>query len=163
MRPPLRPLKVRTQNISRRLMFSCILITSFSSCSGNDVDTLLSNSEILNCQDFLLGVDILEELASSLGTGRKVTLLEKLEFARTPTSQRLDVWDTVLQKQFLNLESFGVPDNKELSRLVFAVKRAYVAARTRYSAAKTYDETTELFRSYTTSSNQLAVFCENNA
>ena len=143
-------------------MFSCILVASVSSCSGSDADTLLSNSEILNCQDFLLGVDVLVELASSLGIGSEVTFSEKLQFAGTSTSQRLDAWDTVFQKQFLNLDSFGVPDNKELSRLVFAVKRTYVAARTRFSTAKTYDEATELFGSYTTSSNQLEAFCEKN-
>jgi hypothetical protein len=162
-RIPLGPLKVHTQNIFRRLVFSCLLVTSVSSCSGSDAGTSLSNSEISNCQDFLLGVDILAELSSSLGLGSEITLLEKLRFAGTSTSERLDAWDTILQKQFLNLENFGVSDNKELSGLVFDVKRKYVAARTRFSAAKTYDEATELFGAYTTSSNRLEAYCENNA
>ena len=156
------PLRVHTQNFFKGLVFSCLLVLFGSSCSSSDAGTSLSNSEILNCQNYLLGVDAVVELGSSLGLDSELTLLEKLRFIGTPTSQKLDAWDTFLGKQFSNLESFGAVDNKELSKLVFDVKRKYVTARIRFTTAKTFEEIPAAFEAYTDSSNELELFCENN-
>ena len=146
-------------------IFRVSLVSFFIvACVSCTPDSSISRSEIASCQDYLLGVDILDSIISSSGTVGDATN----EQARTlalgiilqPTSQRITNWDNLLGKQYLNLERFGTPENKRLSELVFETKRNYVKGRVIFSTTKEVDKVIDALNGYVLLARQLKKFCE---
>ena len=143
---------------------SFLLIVFLSCCGGGASDESISSGETSDCRVYVLNVDILNSFVQSFEPDSDFSIEEfELQLFLSPTSRKLDTWDNLFGGLFLNLNRFGIPDNEELSDLVFAVQRQYVKARTVFTTTKTYGEIEPVFNSFITASNKLQTFCEENA
>ena len=140
------------------------LLVVFSSGCGSSSDTSLSSNDKSNCRAYVLNVDTLNSLAESFSPETNYSLAElELQLFLSPTSQKLDVWDNLFGNLYLNLNRFGIPENEELSDLVFATQRQYVKARIVFTTTKTYGEIEPAFNSYISAANKLWTFCGGDA
>lgn len=157
--------KLMKTNLKQICRISLLSLSSLA-CVSCAPDSSISNSEIASCQDYLLGVDILDSLLASSGTVENATNEQLralvLDIILLPTSQRITNWNNVLGKQYLNLERFGTPENKELSKLVFATKRNYVKGLATFSTSNEVDKVIDAVNGYLLLARQLQKFCEEN-
>jgi len=141
-----------------------LVVVFISCCGSNSNDTSLSDNDKSNCRAYVLNVDTLNSLGESFSSETNYSLAElELQLFLSPTSQKLDAWDNLFGNLYLNLNRFGIPENEELSDLVFATQRQYVKARIIFTTTKTYGEIEPAFNSYISAANKLWTFCGGNA
>ncbi len=131
------------------------LVASLSSCGGNT----LSVDDIERCRNWLISSDELNaNISAQVPFASEDEVYE--QFLLLSQSEVLSAWDEVFGNFSVQLNNFDVPDDSELSSLVFSSQRTYATTRVRFSVASTKGELESAWGALVKESNQLRDFCE---